>query len=117
MGIEIQEEFSNIFQENLQLIQANLSNIEIKEIDSQRLKWSISLKKTCGVNIINIPPQLESIIYNLFNGIVNKDQSGVKKTKKGFSFEDCIKNKGVFDEECYELFPNQIIDKIIVKIL
>jgi len=116
MGLEIPEEFIRIFQENLQLIHPNLSNIEIKEVDSQKIKWNISLKKPSGMNISNVIPQLESIVYNLFNGIVNKEPATVK-TKKGVSFEDCLKNKVIIDEECYELFQSQILEKMIVNFL
>lgn len=115
MGIEISEEFLSIFQENLQLISPTLVNIDIKEEDEQKLKWTISLKKSAGINTANVIPQLESIIYNLFNGIVNKDPASAK-TKKGISFESCLKCKGVYDEEGYDLFLQQIIGKMIVRI-
>jgi hypothetical protein len=113
MVIEISEEFVAIFQENLQLISPNLVNIEIKEQDEQKLKWIICLKKPAGINLGNVIPQVESIVYNLFNGIVNKDPTSVK-TKKGVSFENCLKNKAICDEECYDMFPQQIIEKMIV---
>ena len=113
MGLEIPEEFVGIFQENLLLIQPNLSNIEIKDLDNQKLKWLITLRKPSGINLMNLIPQLESIIYNLFNGIVNKDLATIK-TKKGITFDECLKNKGVLDEECYDLFAQHIIEKMIV---
>ena len=113
MRIEISEEFVAIFQENLNTISPNLVNIEIKEHDASKLKWTINLKKPAGMNLGNVIPQLESIIYNLFNGIVNKDPASVK-TKKGITFETCLKNKAIHDEECYDLFQQQIIEKMIV---
>lgn len=113
IGVEIPDDFINIFQENLQLISPNLSNIEIKSQESQKTKWNIILKKSCGINLNNIFPQISSIVYNLFNGIANKEGPSIK-TKKGVSFNDCLKYKGVFDEECYDLFGEQIIEKMIV---
>lgn len=114
ISLEIPEDFCGIFQENLQLILPNLANIEVKSQENSKQKWQILLKKPCAINMSSIFPQIDSIIYNLFNGIPSKEQPALSKTKKGISFSDCLKYKGVFDEECYELFPQQIIDKMIV---
>lgn len=119
INLEIPEDFCAMFQENLQLISPNLANIEVRNQENHKQKWQILLKKPCGINLNNIFPQVDSILYNLFNGIPNKDKenkeiASLQKTKKGISLNDCLKYKGVFDEECYELFPQQIIEKMIV---